>query len=217
MKRVDRAARRLPLIRFLPDFVRIAAAFHGGRRDVRIHARSEHPGVQLTADRQRGIANRLHFQALERHAPQQAVFRILLTIFRIPLLAHAIRVAGHDQPVEFLDGPAVVHEPGCQPVQQLGMRGLVTHHAEVARSSHQAFSEVMLPDAIHDHPRGQRIVRAHQPLGQGQAALTGSCRRGEDRLCGPEFPAPREGLRDPVAWLCRGSGGRWLEGWLWAH
>ena len=67
--------------------------------------------------------------------------------------------------MQLLDGPAVVDEPGGEPIEQLGMRGLLAHDAEVARRADQAFAEVMLPDAVHDHARRQRIIGAGQPFG----------------------------------------------------
>ena len=57
---------------------------------------------------------------------------------------------------------------------------------EVIRCVHQADAEVMLPDPVHHHARGQRIFRAGNPIGQLQAALLlwrvgRECERAEDR------------------------------------
>ena len=58
------------------------------------------------------------------------------------------------------------------------MRRHVAGDAEVVDRLHQPLAEQMLPDAIDHHPRGERILRAGQPLGQFQpAALLGVDRR----------------------------------------
>ena len=44
------------------------------------------------------------------------------------------------------------------------MRGLFALHAEVLRRLHQADAEVLLPEAIHRHARGQRMFGTDEPL-----------------------------------------------------
>src|SRR5437870_10298296 len=41
--------------------------------------------------------------------------------------------------------------------------------AEVVWSAHDSAAEMVLPDAIHDHSRCQRILRICDPAGKGQA------------------------------------------------
>jgi len=41
-----------------------------------------------------------------------------------------------------------------QPFQQFRMCGRVAARAEIVDGADQALPEVMLPDAVHDHPRG---------------------------------------------------------------
>ena len=43
-------------------------------------------------------------------------------------------------------------------LEQLGIRWLVAHHAEVVGRIHNAGAEVPLPDAVHDDARGQRMI-----------------------------------------------------------
>src|SRR3712207_7307436 len=43
-----------------------------------------------------------------------------------------------------------------EPVEQLGVRGLGAHVAEVAWRAHEPLPEVVVPQAVHDHARGQR-------------------------------------------------------------
>ena len=54
--------------------------------------------------------------------------------------------------------PAVLDEPGGQPVQQLGMRRRITRRAEVARGPHQTDPEVVLPDPVDDHAGRQGVA-----------------------------------------------------------
>ena len=59
-----------------------------------------------------------------------------------------------------------------QVVEQLGMRGPFAELAEVARRAHDAVAEMMLPDAVHHHARGERIVRVGDRFGQFQPAAS---------------------------------------------
>ncbi len=68
-----------------------------------------------------------------------------------------------------LDVPAVLAELDGQPVEQLGMRGQLAGHAQVARGFDQARAEHFLPEAIDGDARGQRMIRPQQPLGKAQA------------------------------------------------
>ncbi len=43
-------------------------------------------------------------------------------------------------------------------IEQIGMRRRRAAHAEVAGRFHQTRSEVVMPDAIDHHPRGERIL-----------------------------------------------------------
>ena len=54
------------------------------------------------------------------------------------------------------------------------MRRRVARHAEVIDGGDQALAEQVLPDAVDHHARGERVLRAGQPLGQLEpAALLG--------------------------------------------
>ena len=76
----------------------------------------------------------------------------------------------------------VVHEPMREPVEQFRMRWRGTHEAEVVRGGHEALAEVLLPDTIHDHAGGKRVVVACNPLCEAEAALRGLFTRWELRL-----------------------------------
>ena len=53
-----------------------------------------------------------------------------------------------------------------EPVEQLRMRGRRAQLAKVVRRADDAAAEVMLPDAIDDHPRGEHVVGRGDPIGQ---------------------------------------------------
>ena len=93
----------------------------------------------------------------------------------------AIGRRGQDQPVQRLEVPALSHEFGRQPVEQLGMAGRLAQAAEVARRARQPPPEMVLPDPVDDHPGRKRIVRPAQPAGQGQPP-PGRLRRPRARL-----------------------------------
>jgi hypothetical protein len=44
-------------------------------------------------------------------------------------------------------------------------------HAEIFRRFDQAHAEKRLPEAIHRHPRRQRIVTAHDPLREAESIV----------------------------------------------
>ena len=71
------------------------------------------------------------------------------------------------------DRPAGFDQAAGQPVQQLGMSRQRAHAAEVARRADYSFAEVLLPDAIDHHARGQGMLGRADPLCQLQPAAAG--------------------------------------------
>ena len=76
----------------------------------------------------------------------------------------------HDRSHEPLDRPAVADESPGKVIEQLGMRRHVAGHAEIVDGFDDSFAEEMMPDAIHDHPRSERILRAGEPLREFEPA-----------------------------------------------
>ena len=76
----------------------------------------------------------------------------------------------------------LLRELDRQPIEQLGMRGQLAAHAEILRRGHEAATEQFLPQAIHRHARGERMIRRDQPFGERQAI--GLVVRGHCRQCG---------------------------------
>ena len=58
-----------------------------------------------------------------------------------------------------------------EPVEQFGMRGRGAHEAEVVRGGDEALAEVLLPDAVHDHAGGERVIGARDPLCKAEATI----------------------------------------------
>ena len=62
------------------------------------------------------------------------------------------------------------HEFGSKPIKQFGMRRSASQQTEIAGVLLQSFSEMPLPKAVHCYSRKKRILRGHQPLGEGLTA-----------------------------------------------
>jgi len=56
--------------------------------------------------------------------------------------------------VEAFETPAVVHEVGCEPVEEVRVGGRVAEAAEVAGGGGEALTEVLLPDAVDEDACG---------------------------------------------------------------
>src|SRR5437762_652180 len=69
------------------------------------------------------------------------------------------------------DAPPFLNETSCQPVEQLQMTWQFSSQTEIARRSHQASAKVMLPNAIHHHARGQRVLRVCNSSRQFETAI----------------------------------------------
>ena len=72
--------------------------------------------------------------------------------------------------MERLQRPAILDEPGREPVEQLRVRRELAQPAEIVDRTDQALAEMPAPDAIHDHPGRERVPRAGQPSGQLEPA-----------------------------------------------
>ena len=75
------------------------------------------------------------------------------------------------------------------------MRRPVAVDAEIAGRPHDAFAEVMLPQAIHHHARRQRIRGRGDPLGQSQPPSRASAgKRNLGRLLAARYRLQKSGL-----------------------
>jgi len=69
-------------------------------------------------------------------------------------------------PVQFFQGPALVHEGGGEVIEEGELHGRRRLNAEVARLVDERFSEVVGPDAVDDDAGGEGIVAAREGLGE---------------------------------------------------
>ena len=76
----------------------------------------------------------------------------------------------HDQSMQLLDRPVVVHEPVRQPIEQFWVRGPGAHRAKVVGRRHDPFAEMLLPDSVDDDAGRERVFWAGDPFGERQAA-----------------------------------------------
>src|SRR5215472_13761157 len=67
-----------------------------------------------------------------------------------------------------LDAPAALHKFDREPVEQLGMRGRTPRLAEIVERLDEPCPEMMLPDAVDHHPRGEWMLGASQPARKGK-------------------------------------------------
>src|SRR5262245_41559472 len=87
----------------------------------------------------------------------------------------------------------------------------VAASAEIARCAHESRPEVMLPNAIHHHTCGERVVRAGNLAGQFQAAAAFSERL---RLRSVENGKKTPGhLRTEAAWIAAHENVRRAHDW----
>src|SRR5262249_12405540 len=130
----------------------------------RVNAGAEHLAVQFTADREDAVSQRFGFKAVGIHPPAQAGFRVPGGGPRIERTRVAVGVREQYQSMRRLPAPTALHEFGREPVEQLWMAGTVSGRPEIARRLHDAFAEMVLPDAIDGHAGRQRVVGAGDPF-----------------------------------------------------
>ena len=79
-----------------------------------------------------------------------------------------------------LQVPAVAHQFARQPIEKFGVRRRFTGLSKITRRANEAFTKMMLPDAIHHHARSEGIRVRSDPFSEAFAAhaRSGSRRRG---------------------------------------
>ena len=73
--------------------------------------------------------------------------------------------------MHLLHTPAAADELRREPIEQFRVRGFHAHAAKITRCLDEAGAEVALPEAIHHHAGGERILRAGDPLREREASL----------------------------------------------
>ena len=130
------------------------------------HGWPAHAAIQVSARRKQRIAPRLDFETPPVHAPEQFVVAVHFAGARVEAVAHLVSRREHNGSVQRLHGPALLDELLREPVEQRRVRGPLAERAEVARGAHEAGAEVMLPEAVHHHARGERVLRVRDGAGQ---------------------------------------------------
>ena len=136
-----------------------------------MESRAAHATVKLAAGGEDAVADRLCAQALRWKAPQQRRIRIHASFGRIVGARSAVSIRQHDLAMQWLHAPSAGDQLLREQIEQLGMRGALAVVAEVARRIHESAAEVLLPDAIRQHARRQRISRIPEPSCEGHATL----------------------------------------------
>ena len=132
------------------------------------HARAADALVDQVADGQRIVAHHLGGQAETRTARQQPILRVFLEKLGADLRRLPVGGRGDDQALHRLDVPVALKLAG-QPVQHVALYGRIALRSEILRRLDQAGAEIQLPVAVDGHARGERMLRAEQPLRQAQA------------------------------------------------
>src|SRR5260221_9854045 len=142
--------------------------------------------VKPSSSGEQRVACGFKIQAPLVHPPKELIGRIESYGSLIVVAALLIDARKHDQPMEFLERPAFVHESRGKVVEQLRMRRRIGANAEIARGADEARAEMSQPDAVHQHARRQRIVFACDGLGEFQPAA--ALLKRLPLVAGKEFP-----------------------------
>ena len=126
-------------------------------------AGAAHRQVECARRGEHGIADRLSLQPPPVLPPEETV----VGVGRCGILAGCrnlpVGAAGHDQPVQVFERSAAIAKHTGEPVEELRVRRLAPHPAEVVGGVDEAASEVVVPDAVDQAPPDQRIGGIGEP------------------------------------------------------
>ena len=122
--------------------------------------------VELAADLQQRIAQRLRLHSAKGRARQQMVVRVNLQRGGTGCAAHLKSSRVEYECVEFFNRPPILHKPNRQPIEQLRVRWLRAELAEIIRGGYQSAPEMPAPHAVHHHAGREGIVAIGNPLRQ---------------------------------------------------
>ena len=138
---------------------------------VEAEARSAHGlKLQLAGGREHRVADLLGAQATRREAPEQAGVLVDAGGGFVKVGRLQVGLREDDLAVQGFQFPAVGDKSLREEVEELRVRRLAAHEAEVARGVDEAGAEVVMPQAIREHAGGDGVVLG-DPLGQGHAAF----------------------------------------------
>ena len=72
--------------------------------------------------------------------------------------------------MQLLERLAVVAKPASQPVEQLGMAGAISIETKIAGRVHDAATEVVMPNPVHDDAEKEAVASIGDPGGELGAA-----------------------------------------------
>ena len=171
------------------DKIILVAARPGVGGNERFDRRAEHRQVQAAGNRQDRISLGFGLQP-PRPAKIETGWRIDAGQFRRRADLLPIRGAHHDLAVQRFEPPAAFDQLASQPIEQLGIHRPLALAAKIVRRADDCLAEMVLPEAIDDHPGQQRTgtpLDVDNPTGQRGAAASS---RPKDR---------RRGARDRFA------------------
>ncbi len=128
--------------------------------------------VEIARDEQERISHRFEVESPTVHFRQQPVVRIQLLMAKVVIALLLVDAREHQHPVQFLERPAVLHQPPGEVVQQFRMARWIGAQTKIVGSRHQAGAKMMEPDAVNDHPACEGILLAGNRSGQLKSAAT---------------------------------------------
>ena len=123
-----------------------------------VHCVSAGGQIEIARQGKEGVAGFLEVESLAVHFPKQPVVRVQLRAAALALAALLIRAGKEDEPMQLLQGPPLIHEAGGEIIEQFRMCRRVGPQTKITRCADQARPEMMQPDAIDQHARGERVV-----------------------------------------------------------
>ena len=133
-----------------------------------------HRGVQQPGHEQQGVTDFLGRQATPgKSTDRPECHRQLLSLASLHptgLSGGAIDAGEQNEAMQSFDRPVLANQFGGQPVEQFGGYRCGPELPEIVRGFNQPDPEVPLPDAVDDHPAGERVSGIGDPPGQLQPA-----------------------------------------------
>ena len=131
--------------------------------------------IKIARDKQERIPHRFEVESAAVRFRQQAVVRIQLLMAKVVIALLLVDAGKHQQAVQFLERPAVLHKPPSEVVQQFGMARWIGAQPKIVGSRHQTGAKMMEPEAVNYHPGREGIL----PAGDGSGQLKSAAAMGE--------------------------------------
>ena len=137
----------------------------GSVADCRFERFAPNRQVEFTARGKQRISQQLGVKSLPFGTPPPSIARVALPNLRRLRMQRRLLpcLRRQDQAVQRFQPPSASQELGCQPIEQLRVSGRIGQKAKIIRRPDNCLTKMMLPNAIHQHPRCQRIARVSDP------------------------------------------------------